>query len=107
MEEEFYDDEYNYFDSKIDELKGQLRNEVKQEIKNKIEILEKENTKINKENQKLIEENKQLNKQKTEDITLEMLRKNIKKSNIKELVSILLPKSNNSTLGMRKRTNLV
>ena len=103
MEEDFYDEEYSHFDNIMSNLKEQLKKEVKREIKDRIKMLEKQNIKINEKNEKLLKENKQLKKQKNEEITLEMLRENINKSNIKEIVSVLLPKSNNSTLGMRER----
>lgn len=46
MEENFYDEEYDYFDSTIADLKEQLKKEVKQEIKDKIAKLEKENEEL-------------------------------------------------------------
>lgn len=44
--EDFYDDEYDYFDSTIAELKEQLKKEVKQEIQDKMTALEKENAEL-------------------------------------------------------------
>lgn len=46
MEEDFYDEEYDYFDNTIAELKEQLKKEVKQEIQDKITKLEKENAEL-------------------------------------------------------------
>lgn len=46
MEEDFYDEEYDYFDSTITDLKEQLKKEVKQEIQDKIKTLEKENAEL-------------------------------------------------------------
>ena len=46
MEEDFYDEEYDYFDSTIAELKDQLKKEVKQDIQNKIKNLEEENIEL-------------------------------------------------------------
>lgn len=44
--EDFYDDEYDYFDSTIAELKEQLKKEVKQEIQDRMQALEKENAEL-------------------------------------------------------------
>lgn len=44
--EDFYDEEYDYFDSTITDLKEQLKKEVKQEIQDKIKTLEKENAEL-------------------------------------------------------------
>lgn len=44
--EDFYDEEYEYFDSTIADLKEQLKKEVKQEIQDKITVLEKENAEL-------------------------------------------------------------
>lgn len=44
--EDFYDEEYDYFDSTITELKEQLKKQVKQEIQDKITALEKENAEL-------------------------------------------------------------
>lgn len=44
--EDFYDEEYDYFDSTIADLKEQLKKEVKQEIQDKIATLEKENAEL-------------------------------------------------------------
>lgn len=44
--EDFYDEEYDYFDSTIADLKSQLKKEVKQEIQEKIATLEKENAEL-------------------------------------------------------------
>ena len=46
MEEDFYDEEYDYFDSTIAELKEQLKKEVKQDIQDKIKNLEEENKEL-------------------------------------------------------------
>lgn len=46
MEEDFYDEEYDYFDSTIADLKEQLKKEVKQEIQEKMKKLEKENKEL-------------------------------------------------------------
>lgn len=46
MEEDFYDEEYDYFDSTIADLKEQLKKEVKQEIQDKIKTLENENKEL-------------------------------------------------------------
>lgn len=45
-DEDFYDEEYDYFDSTIADLKEQLKKEVKQEIQDKIATLEKENAEL-------------------------------------------------------------
>lgn len=44
--EDFYDDECDYFDSTIAELKEQLKKEVKQEIQDRMTSLEKENAEL-------------------------------------------------------------
>lgn len=44
--EDFYDEEYDYFDSTMADLKEQLKKEVKQEIQDKIKTLEKENAEL-------------------------------------------------------------
>lgn len=44
--EDFYDEEYEYFDSTIADLKEQLKKEVKKEIQDKITTLEKENEEL-------------------------------------------------------------
>lgn len=56
--EDFYDEEYEYFDNTIADLKEQLKKEVKQEIQDKIATLEKENAKLQniKKNWKKIEQ---------------------------------------------------
>ena len=46
MKEDFYDEEYDYFDSTIADLKEQLKKEVKQEIQDRIATLEKENAEL-------------------------------------------------------------
>lgn len=46
MEEEFYDEDCDYFESTIVDLKEQLKKEVKQEFKDKMKELEKENKKL-------------------------------------------------------------
>lgn len=46
MEEDFYDEEYDYFDSTIAELKEQLKKEIKQDIQDKIKNLEEENKEL-------------------------------------------------------------
>lgn len=46
MEEDFYDEECDYFDSTVAELKEQLKKEVKQDIQNKIKNLEEENIEL-------------------------------------------------------------
>lgn len=46
MEEDFYDEEYEYFDNTIADLKEQLKKEVKQEIQDKIKTLERENEEL-------------------------------------------------------------
>ncbi len=58
MEEDFYDEEYDYFDSTIVELKEQLKKEVKQDIQDKIKNLEEENKELRdvKENWKTLKQ---------------------------------------------------
>lgn len=58
MEEDFYDEEYDYFDSTIAELKEQLKKEVKQDIQDKIKNLEEENKELRdvKENWKTLKQ---------------------------------------------------
>lgn len=58
MEEDFYDEEYGYFDSTIADLKEQLKKEVKQEIQDRMERLERENKELQdvKENWKEIKQ---------------------------------------------------
>lgn len=46
MEEDYFDEEYDYFDSRVADLKEELKKELKQEIKDKIEKLEKENEEL-------------------------------------------------------------
>lgn len=58
MEEDFYDEEYDYFDSTIVELKEQLKKEVKQDIQDRIKNLEEENKELRdvKENWKTLKQ---------------------------------------------------
>ena len=44
--EDFYDEEYDYFDSTIADLKEQLKKVFNQEIQDKIATLEKENAEL-------------------------------------------------------------
>lgn len=70
MEEDFYDEEYDYFDSTIAELKEQLKKEVKQDIQDKIKNLEEENKELRdvKENWKTL---KQEYKNKINEVEIE------------------------------------
>lgn len=70
MEENFYDEEYDYFDSTIAELKEQLKKEVKQDIQDKIKNLEEENKELRdvKENWKTL---KQEYKNKINEVEIE------------------------------------
>lgn len=65
MEEDFYDEEYEYFDNTIADLKEQLKKEVKQEIQDKIKTLEKENEELRdvKENWEKIKQEYRLKEQ--------------------------------------------
>lgn len=62
MEDDFYDEEYDYFDSTVEELKEQLKKEVKQDIQDKIKKLEEENKEL-----KNVKENWETLKQEYED----------------------------------------
>lgn len=62
MEEDFYDEEYDYFDNTIADLKEQLKKEVKQEIQDEITTLRKENAEL-----KEVKENWNKIKQEYED----------------------------------------
>ena len=70
MEEDFYDEEYDYFDSTIAELKEQLKKEIKQDIQDKIKNLEEENKELRdvKENWKTL---KQEYKNKINEVEIE------------------------------------
>ena len=69
MEEDFYDEEYDYFDRTVADLKEQLKKEVKQEIQEKIKTLENENKELQE-----VKENWEEIKQEYENKTIELER---------------------------------
>jgi len=88
--EDFYDDEYDYFDSTIAELKEQLKKEVKQEIKDKMTALEKENAELQdvKENWEKIKkeyENKINETEREKQYILDNAKKEIYNATLKDL----------------------
>lgn len=96
-EEEFY--KPSEFEEKIDELKDYLRNSVKQEIQDQVQILKTQNERLQKENKDLRNKNKSFEKENMDLLNtnhvLKILTDTITKDNVYKVIQAIFPKTFN------------
>ncbi len=94
-EEDFY--EPSEFDEKINELKDYLKNSVKQEIQEQIQTLETQNQNLQKENRDLKSKNKSIENENIDllnrDNVLKILADTITKDNVYKIIEAIFPKT--------------